>query len=86
MPGRWQVVVRALLQFTSVLACYYVSPPLELQHLLAIRPEKNKFYTTRRPDAELPANDLFRRQRANQECQASKEIAYTCCRCVSAHR
>lgn len=41
VPGRGQEVVTALLQFTSVLAGYYVSPPLELQHHeSAIRSEK----------------------------------------------
>lgn len=48
VSGWGQEVMAVLLQFTSVLTCYYVSPPLELQHAkLAIISEKYTLHTIR---------------------------------------
>lgn len=59
VPGRGQQVLTVLLQFTSVLACYYISPPLELQYFMsAIRSENKTLYTIKCSGTRLAGNRL----------------------------
>lgn len=87
VSGRGQEVVAILLQFTSMLACYYVSPPLELGFpKSAIRSEENVLYIIRLSDTKLLGNDLSRKQLADSISSTSSKRAHKCRRCVSTQR
>lgn len=86
MSRRGQEVVAILLQFTSVLACYYVSPPLELRHpKSAIRSDKHTLYAIRCSGTKV-GNKSDRKQLADKVFPTSSKRAHKCRRCVSTQR